>query len=91
MTAITNSAIDGIMPEFDPTNPDAEYGDLVRTGGDIALNVATGGTVGNAFSQAAQGVEDLNELTDNTFTAENVEEVAQGATETLADLLGSFF
>jgi hypothetical protein len=74
---IVNSAIDGMIPEFDPTNPDADYGDMVRVGGDAALNAITGGAAGNIFSQGSQGIEDLNEFTDNAFTAESLGEAAE--------------
>lgn len=92
MSIVDNDIVDEIMPEFDPTNPDADYGEVVRVGGDAAINALTGGAAGNAFSQASQGIEDLNELTDNTFTAENIGEMtenlgsmAEEATEQVSD------
>jgi len=61
-----------ILTEFDPTNPDAEFRDEVRMGGDVFLNVVTDGAAGTAFSDGAEGIETLNEFSDNTFTAENI-------------------
>lgn len=103
---IGNSVVDGMMPEFDPTNPDADYGDVVRAGGDVILNAVTGGAAGNAFSQGAQGIEDLNEFTDNAFTAESIvamtedvapvveqfsEQVSEGANDLVENMFGGLF
>lgn len=73
----SNETFDELLPEFDPTNPDADYGDVVRVGGDAILNAVTFGSAGNAFSEASQGIESLNEFTDNAFTAESLEEAVE--------------
>ena len=65
-----------VVTEFDPTNPDAEFRDEVRMGGDMVLNVVTEGGAGTAFSDGAEGVETLNEFSDNAFTAENIGDAA---------------
>jgi hypothetical protein len=65
-----------VVTEFDPTNPDAEFRDEVRMGGDVVLNVVTEGGAGTAFSDGAEGVETLNEFSDNAFTAENIGDAA---------------
>lgn len=65
-----------VVTEFDPTNPDAEFRDEVRMGGDLLLNVVTEGGAGTAFSDGAEGIETLNEFSDNAFTAENIGDAA---------------
>ena len=44
--------------------------------GDVVLNVVTGGGAGTAFSDGAEGIETLNEFSDNAFTAENIGDAA---------------
>ncbi|NJK51131.1 hypothetical protein HC931_26210 [Candidatus Gracilibacteria bacterium] len=85
--SIVNNVIDEMMPEFDPTNPDADYGDAVRVSGDAVLNAVSSGAAGNAFSQVSQGIEDLNELTNNALTTNNIAETV----EEVGDFLGSLF
>lgn len=65
-----------IAPEFDPTNPDADYGDLTSIAGDAVINAYTGGTGGTVFSDGSQLIQDMNEVTDNTFTLNNIEDTA---------------
>lgn len=69
--------VDEVLPEFDATS-DAEYSDEVRFAGDAVLNVLTDGATGTAFSDGAEGIEELNDVTDNAFTAENIGDVIGG-------------
>jgi|GEM_PF-6472652 len=64
--------VDEVLPEFDPTSDSAEYGDEVGFAGDAILNVFTDGAAGTAFSDGAEGIEELNDATDNAFTAGNI-------------------
>ena len=77
-------AVSGGLSEFDPTSPTADNADLVRFGGDAVLNIVTDGAAGNAFSEGSQLIQDINEITDNTFTAENILETV----ESLPDVTG---
>ena len=74
-----------VVTEFDPTNPDAEFRDEVRMGGDVVLNVVTEGGAGTAFSDGAEGIETLNEFSDNAFTAENIEDTASDFADAASD------
>jgi hypothetical protein len=77
-------AVSGGLSEFDPTSPTADNADLVRVGGDAVLNIITEGAAGNAFSEGSQIIQDINEITDNAFTAENIGETV----ESLQDVTG---
>lgn len=70
--------VDEVLPEFDPTSDSAEYGNEVRFVGDAVLNVLTDGAAGSAFSDGAEGIEELNDATDNAFTAESIGDVIGG-------------
>lgn len=78
-----NSALNQGLAEIDPTNPDAEYDHYIRTGGDGVLNYVTEGQAGTAFSDASQGIQDLHELTNNTFTLNNLRDTLS---ESLSEL-----
>lgn len=65
-----------VVTEFDPTNPDAEFRDEVRMGGDVVLNVVTDGATGTAFSDGTEGIETANDFSDNAFTAESIGDAA---------------
>lgn len=80
------SPVTDMATEFDPTNPDANYSQVTRTAGDIAANVVMRGTAGTAFSDASQGIQDLNEATDNTFTTNNIWENTESAWDTVSDM-----
>ena len=70
--------VDEVLPEFDPTSDSAEYGDEVSFAGDAILNVLTDGAAGTAFSDGAEGIKELNNATNNAFTAENIGNVIGG-------------
>ncbi|NEU72561.1 hypothetical protein PI95_008255 [Hassallia byssoidea VB512170] len=74
-TVNQNSALSEGLTEIDPTNPDAEFGEETRIFGDVVLNVATEGASGTAFSDGSEFIQDLNDVTDNTFTLNNIEDV----------------
>jgi hypothetical protein len=73
---LDSESIDDVITEFDPTNPDAVFRDEVRILGDVGANFVTGGVAGTAFSDGAEGIETLNEFSDNAFTAENIGDAA---------------
>jgi hypothetical protein len=73
---LDSESIDDVITEFDPTNPDAEFRDEVRMGGDMLLNVVTEGGAGTVFSDGAEGIETLNEFSDDAFTTENIGDAA---------------
>lgn len=90
-----SDAIHQAAPEFDPTSPTADYGDEVRVGGDAVLNIVTEGAAGNAFSEGSQLIQDVNEISNNAFTVDNIGETAEGfgeaANSIAEDFLGSLF
>jgi len=61
------------LSDFDPTNSDAEYGKYVAAAGDVAVQ-AVGGPPG-AVTGVAGAIEKANEVTDNTFTLNNIQQV----------------
>jgi hypothetical protein len=71
-----NLAVDNqALTEIDPTNPDAEFGEETRIVGDLALNIVTEGGAGTVFSDGSEFIQDLNDVTDNTFTINNIEDI----------------
>jgi hypothetical protein len=73
---LDSESIDDVLTEFDPTNPDAVFRDEVRILGDVGANIVTAGAAGTAFSDGAEGIETLNDVSDNAFTAENIGDTA---------------
>jgi hypothetical protein len=73
---LDSNSIGDVLSEFDPTNPDAVFRDEVRILGDVGANIVTAGGAGTAFSDGAEGIETLNEFSDNAFTAENIGDAA---------------
>ncbi len=77
--------------DFDPSDPNAEYGEEIGMGGDFIANVVTEGGAGTLFSDGAQALGEFHELTGNIFTANNIEDTIQNAVEDVGDAIGDFF
>ncbi|MEP0922306.1 hypothetical protein [Leptolyngbya sp. ST-U4] len=73
---LDSESVGDVITEFDPTNPDAVFRDEIRVFGDVGANIVTGGAAGTAFSDGAEGIETLNDFSDNAFTAGNIGDAA---------------
>ncbi len=84
--AFSGSALNEGLTEIDPTNPDADYGEVTRLAGDATLNYITNGAAGTAFSDGSQFIQDANEVTDNTFTVNNIEDMTSDYSFDMGDI-----
>lgn len=84
---IIDNNVDDLVADFDPTDPNAEYGPVTGFVVDGILNTVTGGAVGPIFSQGAELLGQFHELTDNNFTINNIENTIDNVVEDIGDTL----
>lgn len=71
-----NVFVDEVLPEFDPTDPNASFGSDTQAAGEAIVTTVIGDAGSGWFSTVTEGIGDLNQATDNAFTVNNIGETA---------------